>query len=184
MGLDMYLKKKTYVKNWDHMNPEQKHTINVFRGGKARTDIKPERISCIIEDVAYWRKANAIHKWFVDNVQKGEDDCGNYYVSKEQLQKLVDLCKQVVGTLETVPGDVNTGTTYYPDGTVVQHTKEGDVVAQKELAHNLLPTQSGFFFGSTDYDEYYMQDIQSTIDQIEPLLSEDGDGHFEYHSSW
>ena len=33
----------------------------------------------IYEDnqIASWRKANAIHKWFVDNVQDGVDDCGD-----------------------------------------------------------------------------------------------------------
>lgn len=43
--------------------------------------------------VAYWRKANQIHKWFVDHVQNGKDDCGDYYVSREQLQLLLDTCK-------------------------------------------------------------------------------------------
>ena len=46
--------------------------------------------------VAYWRKANQIHKWFVDHVQNGKDDCGDYYVSREQLQLLLDTCKIVL----------------------------------------------------------------------------------------
>jgi len=29
MGLDMYLYKKTYVQNWEHQTPEQRHTISV-----------------------------------------------------------------------------------------------------------------------------------------------------------
>jgi hypothetical protein len=45
--------------------------------------------------VAYWRKANQIHKWFVDNVQDGEDDCREYSVDREQLQKLLDTCTKV-----------------------------------------------------------------------------------------
>jgi hypothetical protein len=57
------------------------------------------------------------------------------------------------------------------------------------LAEDLLPTQSGFFFGSTEYDEWYIRDIQSTIDIIETLLSERNesgyiDGDIYYHSSW
>jgi hypothetical protein len=44
----------------------------------------------------YWRKANAIHNWFVENVQGGEDDCGTYDVSKEQLQELVAACKEEI----------------------------------------------------------------------------------------
>ena len=36
MGLDMYLSKKTYVQNWDFHKPEEKHTISIKKGGKAR----------------------------------------------------------------------------------------------------------------------------------------------------
>ena len=61
MGLDMYLYKKSYVKNWQHMKPESLHKITIKKGGKVRKDIKTDRITYIIEEVAYWRKANAIH---------------------------------------------------------------------------------------------------------------------------
>jgi len=46
--------------------------------------------------VAYWRKANQIHKWFVDHVQDGKDDCEEYRVTRDQLQLLVDNCKLVL----------------------------------------------------------------------------------------
>jgi len=46
--------------------------------------------------VAYWRKANQIHKWFVDHVQDGNDDCEEYRVTRDQLQLLVDNCKLVL----------------------------------------------------------------------------------------
>ena len=36
----------------------------------------------------YWRKSNQIHKWFVDNVQGGTDNCAEYSVSLDDLQKL------------------------------------------------------------------------------------------------
>ncbi len=47
-------------------------------------------------NVAYWRKANQIHKWFVDNVQGGEDNCGEYYVSREKLKELLTTCRQAL----------------------------------------------------------------------------------------
>jgi hypothetical protein len=40
----------------------------------------------------YWRKANQIHAWFVDNVQGGVDECELTEVSAEQLEKLLNLC--------------------------------------------------------------------------------------------
>lgn len=103
--------------------------------------------------VAYWRKSNQIHKWFVDHVQNGVDDCKEYRVTREQLQLLVDNCKLVL--------------------------------MQKEEAPNLLPPQEGFFFGSYGYDEFYWQDIQDTIDQLEKVLNEyPEDWNFTYQSSW
>jgi len=158
MGLDMYLKKKTYVKNWGHMAPEELHSVTVLKNGTPVSHIKPERISGIEESVGYWRKANAIHKWFVDNVQDGNDDCKEYYVDTTQLQELLDACKQV---------------------------KENH-----ELAPELLPTEGGFFFGSTDYDEWYYQDIDHTIEMIEGLRAEIEPGKdyypgsLYYQSSW
>ena len=40
------------------------------------------------------------------------------------------------------------------------------VLKNHELAHSLLPTQSGFFFGSTDYDDWYFSDVKSCLKQM------------------
>lgn len=48
------------------------------------------------EELIYWRKANAIHRWFVVNVQDYKDDCEIYPVSKEKLEKLLYTCKEVL----------------------------------------------------------------------------------------
>jgi hypothetical protein len=151
MGLDMYLHKKTYVKNWSHMNKEELHEITVKKAGKVRKDIKPERISEITEEVAYWRKFNALHAWFVAKCQNGEDNCGEYYVSREQLKELLSLLEEVM--------------------------------KNKGKAKSLLPTRSGFFFGGTDYDEYYYNDVKETITVLKKLIKEEG-GDFYYTSSW
>ena len=50
-----------------------------------------------IKEVGYWRKANAVHKWFVDNVQNGEDDCTFHKpVIRKDLETLAGLCKAVL----------------------------------------------------------------------------------------
>jgi len=96
MGLDMYLTKKSYVKKWDFQ--KKNHEVDVKYDGKTRKDIKPDRISEIVEEVMYWRKANHIHGWFVENVQQGRDECQESYVETDQLEELRDLCKKVLET--------------------------------------------------------------------------------------
>jgi hypothetical protein len=153
MGLDMYLSKKTYVKQWDHQSPEEKYEVVVTKGGKPVDGIKAKRVKYIEEEVGYWRKANQIHRWFVDNVQDGVDNCGDYYVSSETLKELLDVCKKVQ--------------------------------ADHSLADTLLPSASGFFFGNTDYDEYYYNDVEHTIEILDKILSEsDGNQDIYYSSSW
>lgn len=96
MGLDMYLTKETYVKRWDHQTDEERHEVSVKRGGEIHPTIQTNRISGVVEEVMYWRKANAIHGWFVDNCQDGIDQCQRAHVSVEQLKELRDLCQKVI----------------------------------------------------------------------------------------
>lgn len=94
MGLDMYLYKKIYIGAKYELN-NVKGTISLTQNGKP-IDINLNKVVYIIEDQAYWRKANAIHYWFVREVQRGEDNCASYYVSYEKLQELVKVCKKVL----------------------------------------------------------------------------------------
>lgn len=93
MGLDMYLKRKKYVgANFEHRNV--KGTIDISVNGN-KLPIDFSKVSYIEEEFGYWRKANAIHKWFVDNVQDGVDDCKEYYVPQSKMEELLELCKKV-----------------------------------------------------------------------------------------
>lgn len=103
-------------------------------------------------ELAYWRKFNALHSWFVRNVQNSVDDCGTYPVSRTQLVELIELLKEA------------------------QHTQDT----------SLLPTQSGFFFGGTDYDEYYWRDVDRTIPKLTDILNtfDFENDELRYTSSW
>ena len=84
MGSDMYLSKRTYV------GKDERDGVKIT--GVAGID--PQKVAYIIEEAGYWRKANAIHGWFVDNVQDGMDDCKEYYVSREKLKELLGLVNE------------------------------------------------------------------------------------------
>lgn len=108
----------------------------------------------VTQNVAYWRKANAIHSWFITNVGNGIDDCEPFVVTKENLEELLDLCRKVIEN-------------------------------PKKCA-KLLPTEDGFFFGDTEYNEYYFNSVKYTIATLERLISETD---FEnevmfYQASW
>jgi hypothetical protein len=160
MGLDMYLYKRTYVQNWEHNPPEQQHQIEVKKNGVVRNDIKPNRICYITEQVAYWRKFNALHGWFVNECAGGLDECQNIYVDEDKLVELLETLKKVSDNFT--------------------------------LAKELLPPVQGFFFGGDEIDEYYKEDVNSTIKIIEELLKEHEQskeyglysGDFEYRASW
>ena len=139
----------------------------------------------IYESVGYWRKANAIHKWFVDNVQDGEDDCNYYEVTEEQLKELLDICNTIKSQTKMERNYVKNGETFQ-NGMWCPMVEEGDVIINPEIAESLLPTQNGFFFGSTSYDQWYMQDIEETIKILTQVLKEtDFDKQMiAYCSSW
>jgi len=94
MGLDMYLTRKVYVHNYDN-DPKKGYYVTVTKDGKP-CGIESAKITYVEEEIGYWRKANAIHKWFVDNVQGGKDDCGTYYLNADKLKQLADKCQEVL----------------------------------------------------------------------------------------
>lgn len=186
MGLDSYLTKRHYVKNWDHMNPEELHQITVKKNKKAVPHINPKKISYVIVDCAYWRKANAIHEWFVQNCQEGQDDCKEYWVSRAQLQELYDACVLVRDNSKLVEGKIQNGYKF-ENGKQVPIMENGKLVEDSSIAEELLPTAEGFFFGSTNYDQYYIDDINDTIKMLGKELAIDygkDEPEYYYRASW
>lgn len=154
MGLDMYLEKRIYIGGQYEYRQVDGTIYITIQGNKVPIELN--EVQSITVSAAYWRKANAIHKWFVDTVQNGKDDCGEYQVTVAQLKELVSLCEQVL--------------------------------RNKEEASELLPTQEGFFFGSTEYNEWYETDLKETIKMINKAIKgcsdDDWETSFYYSSSW
>jgi len=151
MGLDMYLYKRRFI--W---HDEQSMLMVAGIPG-----IDSSKIKEIKQEELYWRKANAIHRWFVLNVQDGKDDCGTYLVALSDLQALFKLVQEVL--------DAGIGTEN----------------ANIKVAEQLLPAQQGFFFGDTEYDSYYREQLEYTAKNLKELIdNHDSKFEYEYHSSW
>ena len=99
MGLDMYLYARKYVSRFDYTNGEriERSAYTALVLGEGDLTKYGEFAGIQIDyPVLYWRKANAIHGWFVNECAGGVDNCQPVYVSRESLVELRDLCKQAV----------------------------------------------------------------------------------------
>lgn len=160
MGLDMYLEAKRYLWAYPEGNPDvaiAKGISEQFPELATFSDRERDVVKEIVAEVAYWRKANAIHNWFVENVQDGEDDCKSYYVDQDKLKELYNrVCA---------------------------------VLKDTSKAAELLPTTSGFFFGSTEYGPMYWNDIEDTKEKLEKVFAflkheKAGKWQLYYQASW
>jgi|688.fasta_scaffold42734_13 hypothetical protein len=167
MGLDMYLEAKKYVGKDDYSNgertPNPDYAALLSLAPKGLVDKVDFGGASVALTVGYWRKANAIHGWFVNTLAGGVDECQEIYVPRTALVDLLAACKAVMS--------VSAG------------------VSKQDVADefSLMPTE-GFFFGGYELDEYYDQDLKYTIEMIENILTiipENEYGwSFSYHASW
>lgn len=146
MGLDMYLIKRK-------------------RSNKVLTE---DDLWEFEDELIYWRKANAIHRFFCENGEEISEQV-SYKIPKSVLVDLLNKCKTILNIVEKEPGEV-LSRDYYQDGKHIIEYKDGEVIANKEELEAILPTQSGFFFGSTDYDDWYLENIERTRDTLANII--------------
>lgn len=154
MGLDMFLEARRFI--WQSLNDQETPDSKLSQSIKALLPgIGDLHVRGITVKAMYWRKANAIHQWFVNKCQDGDDDCRYSRVDHDELIELRDLCQQVL--------------------------------EEPERASELLPTQGGFFFGSTEYGEHYMEDLLNTVKGLGRIINNpefEKNWEFYYHASW
>ena len=162
MGLDMYLQRRKNMLQQEF------------------SDAHDDKLSGII----YWRKVNAIHKYFVDYgalENMGGPNVGYYYITKEQLLNLLERITSILNGPE-----INETITYHKIADDMNEVHE-DVKYNLdiELAKQILPTTSGFFFGSTEYNHWYHEDLVRTLDLIKGELAAAPDNEtWYYYASW
>lgn len=152
MGLDMYLDCVTMF--YDTSNEDARDAAVM------PVNIKNDRVKSITESMIYWRKANQIHRWFVNNVQNGEDNCGTYLVNRDDISSLLAAV------------------------TVVLDAKDKSLDLGIERANSLLPpVEVGERYWSVlDRTKKELEDLLAEMDLTDPK----GNfyQHYTYSSSW
>ena len=162
MGLDQYLTAKKYVAKWGYSKDYKDRWIT-----QEFQDALPMDVPNITQygghggmnmeyPVGYWRKANAIHNFFVQEVGEDVDDCREMWVDRDILVELRSRCDDVL--------------------------KADDMEKMAEEVG--LETVSGFFFGDTSYDEWYKDDLKLTIEICDHVLALPEEYSIYYQASW
>jgi len=183
MGLDMYLEgsfsTRAYIRptDQDYIDMREGKEVKVERSTEledaiAAIGFEDAPIDHIYNHFTYvfpiitWRKANAIHKFFVDTCQEGNDNCQRHYVSRGNLEELLEAINTILAVKTPV--------------------------AREMKAEELLPTDNeGCFFGSKEYDDWYFQDLKRTKATLDKLFEYEKNAeagkcfdNFYYQSSW
>lgn len=113
MGLDMYLYAEiSYWRRYDYKSVKPGEPVPSYppNGLKAVTQtlcLPGVMMECesyeIKPRIGYWRKANAIHAWFIRDQEK--DDCNPFAVSIEELQQLKGICEQILAKPSQILAD-------------------------------------------------------------------------------
>lgn len=199
MGLDMYLYASKYISGWswqkDQKKNEEYEKLVEFSGVRAHEGSPHGNLEMC---VGYWRKANAIHGWFVREVQDGIDDCKRNYVPREKLIELKKVCQEALDNQPAIVPASASGIAQYTyvggddksDKSIGQALMDIWQLEQKSAEFNdpndtdpLKPTM-GSFFGSYEKDEWYYQELRDTIEIVDTCLAMDGEWDFYYRSSW
>ena len=140
-------------------------------------------------EIGYWRKANAIHKYFVDTLQDGDDDQRESPVDLKTFEDLFEKVSAIREEYIKINSDVDSLEKLTEEELEAYSAEELENSWNKnedswnsilpeykekfdELCEKTLPTTSGFFFGNTKYDIYYIYNIIYTYDLIKGILDD------------
>lgn len=133
MGLDMYLYR---AKNYKDIQNNEENSL---------------------KELCYWRKANMIHRYFM---QAGK------VIEEKELKDNEGVPRLIKGK------DINILKT------VLEH-----VIECPYLGPDLLPTQQGFFFGTYDYGEDYIMCLKDAAQKLKDINPDDNE-EFIYDAWW
>jgi len=168
MGLDMYFSRRTYVGQFkdtrDSDGNWSKRDVNNMELKFDDADlshINLKNVRYIEELFGEFRKFNALHSYVVDNFGGGVDECQVIYLDIDDLIQIHEALSLV---------------------------KESLSIGDKVIAGQTLPPKEGFFFGSTEIDKWYEEDVKEAVEVFGKIIEEHSIvGHnasYSYQASW
>ena len=156
MGLDMYLYAETYTSNNDYY----KKNPQVFDEVLQTLELTPDQLD---PEMLSMTISIPVIYW------RKQNGIHNWFVLN--AQNGVDDCNK-----------------YYVSREQLQELADTclKVLEDNNLAHELLPTTDGFFFGSTQYDDWYFDGLKKAQSSITKYLRSPQFNNYEfyYKSSW
>jgi hypothetical protein len=131
MGLDMYLTAKRYIYTFGDDDKDLRDVLEQLK-------VNDMPIKELSYEAGYWRKANQIHKWFVDNVQGGVDNCGEYLVDMKALERLLELVNEVLRNKEKADRLLPTTNGFFFGDISYDESYFDDLINTKAIIENVL----------------------------------------------
>ena len=166
MGLDQYITirhKSTNVayEKWNNywkLSDEERKNV--------REPNEPEKDLIL----GYFRKHHSIHQWFVKNIQNGNDDCGRYKVSVNELETLKKLCEEIMSHVAKEKAEPKFYTTN--DGRqyeMFQYDKYTIDEEGKKIIDELLPSHYQSW-GNEGYSDDYFYTLENAIEVLGQVI--------------
>lgn len=131
MGLDMYLTAKRYIYTFGDDDKDLRDVLEQLK-------VNDMPIKELSYEAGYWRKANQIHKWFVDNVQGGVDNCGEYLVDIKALERLLELVNEVLRNKDKAKELLPTTNGFFFGDISYDESYFDDLINTKAIIENVL----------------------------------------------
>jgi hypothetical protein len=144
MGLDSTLLKVVRIGNTS-LYKKATGSIDISDNYNNKMDLPTDMLFDIRYEVGYFRKNDRIHKWFVNNVQDGIDNCAEYLVLYEDhLLPLKEICTSILKMKDN----------------------DEDVEEIEDLIEEELP-------GNVHIDEYFYEDLRKMVDIVNNASEDD-----------
>ncbi|MDT2914439.1 hypothetical protein [Lactococcus lactis] len=139
MGLDQYFEIQK-----KRSEKELEEEIRRIFIDEQPSDQEIENMLYFTSELAYFRKFNALQNYFEKKFNL--DNCEKVIMEDYIYEDLLDRTTKVLNA----------------------HQQKTQTEAE-EIAIKLLPNTEGFFYGSQEYDEYYYEDVEKLIDDLQRM---------------